>query len=209
MEKLKLRQFFVLFFIVLICSIIFGFFLKSIELTNSVDYKIMTLVQSNNIFNKNYILLNFIKFITSLGDGKTYFILFVPFGVYFYYNNLKKEFLLLIATLLLTYMLNELIKHIVLRKRPIEFFIINMSGFSYPSGHAMNFSAFYLTFRFLLNEKFKSRIIDIIIYIMIFLIAISRVILGVHWPTDVIVGLVLGYFCYNLAKLIYLNFWRD
>lgn len=74
MEKLKLRQFFVLFFAVLICSIIFGFFLKSIELTNSVDYKIMTLVQSNNIFNKNYILLNFIKFITSLGDGKTYFI---------------------------------------------------------------------------------------------------------------------------------------
>ncbi|MBF1300402.1 MAG: phosphatase PAP2 family protein [Parvimonas sp.] len=209
MEKLKLRQFFVLFFAVLICCIIFGFFLKSIELTNSVDYKIMTLVQSNNIFNKNYILLNFIKFITSLGDEKTYFILSVPFGVYFYYNNLKKEFLLLIATLLLTYMLNELIKHIVLRKRPIEFFIINMSGFSYPSGHAMNFSAFYLTFRFLLHEKFKSRIIDITIYIMIFLIAISRVILGVHWPTDVIVGLVLGYFCYNLAKLIYLNFWRD
>ena len=54
MEKLKLRQFFVLFFAVLICSIIFGFFLKSIELTNSVDYKIMALVQSNNIFNKNY-----------------------------------------------------------------------------------------------------------------------------------------------------------
>lgn len=209
MEKLKLRQFIVLFFIVFICSIIFGFFLKSIELTNSVDYKIMTLVQSNNIFNKNYILLNFIKFITSLGDGKTYFILFVPFGVYFYYNNLKKEFLLLIATLLLTYMLNELIKHIVLRKRPIEFFIINMSGFSYPSGHSMNFSAFYLTFRFLLSERFKSRFMNMVIYIMIFLIAISRVILGVHWPTDVIVGFILGYFCYGLAKALYLNFWRD
>lgn len=209
MKKLKLRQFFVLFFAVLICSIIFGFFLKSIELTNSVDYKIMTLVQSNNIFNKNYILLNFIKFITSLGDGKTYFILFVPFGVYFYYNNLKKEFLFLIVTLLLTYMLNELIKHIVLRKRPVEFFVINMSGFSYPSGHSMNFSAFYLTFRFLLSERFKSRFMNMVIYIMIFLIAISRVILGVHWPTDVIVGFILGYFCYGLAKALYLNFWRD
>lgn len=209
MEKLKLRQFFVLFFAVLICSIIFGFFLKSIELTNSVDYKIMTLIQNNNIFTKNTILLNFIKFITSLGNGLTYFILFIPFGVYFYYNNLKKEFLFLIVTLLLTYMLNELIKHIVLRKRPVEFFVINMSGFSYPSGHAMNFSAFYLTFRFLLSERFKSRFMNMVIYIMIFLIAISRVILGVHWPTDVIVGFILGYFCYGLAKALYLNFWRD
>ena len=209
MEKLKLRQFFVLFFAVLICSIIFGFFLKSIELTNSVDYKIMTLIQNNNIFTKNTVLLNFIKFITSLGNGLTYFILFIPFGVYFYYNNLKKEFLFLIATLLLTYMLNELIKHIVLRKRPVEFFVINMSGFSYPSGHSMNFSAFYLTFRFLLSERFKSRFMNMVIYIMIFLIAISRVILGVHWPTDVIVGFILGYFCYSLARVLYLNFWRD
>ncbi|WP_462247087.1 phosphatase PAP2 family protein [Parvimonas micra] len=209
MEKLKLRQFFVLFFAVLICSIIFGFFLKSIELTNSVDYKIMTLIQNNNIFTKNTVLLNFIKFITSLGNGLTYFILFIPFGVYFYYNNLKKEFLFLIVTLLLTYMLNELIKHIVLRKRPVEFFVINMSGFSYPSGHSMNFSAFYLTFRFLLSERFKSRFMNMVIYIMIFLIAISRVILGVHWPTDVIVGFILGYFCYGSAKALYLNFWRD
>ena len=106
-------------------------------------------------------------------------------------------------------MLNELIKHIVLRKRPVEFFVINMSGYSYPSGHSMNFSAFYLTFRFLLSERFKSRLMNMVIYIMIFLIAISRVILGVHWPTDVIVGFILGYFCYGLAKALYLNFWRD
>ena len=209
MEKLKLRQFIVLFFIVVFCSIIFGFYLKSIRLTNSIDYKIMTLIQNNNIFTKNTVLLNFIKFITSLGNGLTYFILFIPFGVYFYYNNLKKEFLFLIATLLLTYMLNELIKHIVLRKRPVEFFVINMSGYSYPSGHSMNISAFYLTFRFVLNRKKKNRYLDIFIYVLIIMIALSRVILGVHWPTDVIVGLTLGYLSYRLSREIYLNFWRD
>ncbi len=208
MEKIKLRQFVVLFSVIILGSILFGFYLKSIELTESIDYKIMTSVQNNNIFIKNAILLNFTKFITSLGDGKTCIILFVPFGIYFYYNNLKKEFIFLLITILLTYMLNELIKHIVLRKRPIEFFVINMGGFSYPSGHSMNISAFYLTLRYLLADKIKSKIINIFIYILILSIAISRVILGVHWPTDVILGLILGYFCYNLAKFLYLNFWR-
>ena len=91
MEKLKLRQFIVLFFIVLFCSIIFGFYLKGIRLTNSIDYKIMTLIQNNNIFTKNTILLNFIKFVTSLGNGLTYFILFIPLGVCFYYNKAFRE----------------------------------------------------------------------------------------------------------------------
>lgn len=208
MEKIKLRQFVVLFSVIILGSILFAFYLKSINLTESFDYKIMTFIQNNNIFTRNIILLNFIKFITYLGNGLTCFILFIPFGIYFYYNNLKKEFIFLLITILLTYMLNELIKHIVLRKRPIEFFVINMGGFSYPSGHSMNISAFYLTLRYLLADKIKSKIINIFIYILILSIAISRVILGVHWPTDVILGLILGYFCYNLAKFLYLNFWR-
>lgn len=208
MEKIKLRQFVVLFSVIILGSILFGFYLKSINLTESFDYKIMTFIQNNNIFTRNIILLNFIKFITYLGNGLTCFILFIPFGIYFYYNNLKKEFIFLLITILLTYMLNELIKHIVLRKRPIEFFVINMGGFSYPSGHSMNISAFYLTLRYLLADKIKSKIINIFIYILILSIAISRVILGVHWPTDVILGLILGYFCYILAKMLYLNFWR-
>ena len=196
MEKLKLRQLIILFSIVVLCSILFGFYLKSVKLTDSFDYKLMSFVQSNNIFTKNTILLNFIKFITSLGNGVGCFILLIPMGIYFYFNDLKKDFIFLVCSLLITYILNELIKHVVLRKRPIEFFIINVTGYSYPSGHSMNISAFYLTFRFLLSERFKSRFMNMVIYIMIFLIAISRVILGVHWPTDVIVGFILGYFCW-------------
>ncbi|XTI74013.1 hypothetical protein ACP4DD_04820 [Parvimonas sp. G1425] len=117
MEKIKLRQFVVLFSVIILGSILFGFYLKSIELTESIDYKIMTSVQNNNIFIKNAILLNFTKFITSLGDGKTCIILFVPFGIYFYYNNLKKAFLFLIITLLVVYALNELIKIYCIKKK--------------------------------------------------------------------------------------------
>ena len=209
MEKLKLRQLIILFSIVVLCSILFGFYLKSVKLTDSFDYKLMSFVQSNNIFTKNTILLNFIKFITSLGNGIGCFILLIPMGIYFYFNDLKKDFIFLVCSLLITYILNELIKHIVLRKRPIEFFIINVTGYSYPSGHSMNISAFYLTFRFLLNRKKKNRYLDIFVYVLIIMIALSRVILGVHWPTDVIVGLTLGYLSYRFSREIYLNFWRD
>lgn len=208
MEKLKLRQFTILFLIILLSSILLGFYLKNIELTESIDYKIMNKIQSNNFFTKNSILLNLTKLITSLGNGISCILLLFPLGLYFYYQDSKKDFIFLVITLLLTFFLNELIKHIVLRKRPVDFFVINMGGFSYPSGHSMNVSAFYLTFRFLLSKKIKSKFINIFIIILIISIAISRVILGVHWLTDVIVGLILGYFCYNLAKLLYLNFWR-
>ena len=209
MEKLKLRQLIILFSIVVLCSILFGFYLKSVKLTDSFDYKLMSFVQRNNIFTNNTILLNFIKFITSLGNGIGCFILLIPMGIYFYFNDLKKDFIFLVCSLLITYILNELIKHIVLRKRPIEFFIINVTGYSYPSGHSMNISAFYLTFRFLLNRKKKNRYLDIFVYVLIIMIALSRVILGVHWPTDVIVGLTLGYLSYRFSREIYLNFWRD
>ena len=199
MEKLKLRQLIILFSIVVLCSILFGFYLKSVKLTDSFDYKLMSFVQSNNIFTNNTILLNFIKFITSLGNGIGCFILLIPMGIYFYFNDLKKDFIFLVCSLLITYILNEL----------IEFFIINVTGYSYPSGHSMNISAFYLTFIFLLNRKKKNRYLDIFIYVLIIMIALSRVILGVHWPTDVIVGLTLGYLSYRLSREIYLNFWRD
>lgn len=207
--KLNLQNFIILFFTVLVCSIFLGFYLKNINLKDSIDYKIMFFIQSNNIFTKSSILLNFIKFITTLGNSRTYLFLFIPFGIYFYYNNLKKEFVFLAIVLIFTFALNELIKLIVSRQRPIEFFVINMNGFSYPSGHSMNFSSFYLTFRFLLREKLNSKIIDVIVYILIFLVAISRVILGVHWPIDVVIGFILGYFCYNLAKRLYFSFWRS
>ena len=207
--KLNLQNFIILFFTVLVCSVFLGFYLKNINLKDSIDYKIMFFIQSNNIFTKSSILLNFIKFITTLGNSRTYLFLFIPFGIYFYCNNLKKEFVFLAIVLIFTFALNELIKLIVSRQRPIEFFVINMNGFSYPSGHSMNFSSFYLTFRFLLREKLNSKIIDVIVYILIFLVAISRVILGVHWPIDVVIGFILGYFCYNLAKRFNFSFWRS
>ncbi len=62
------------------------------------------------------------------------------------------------------------------------------SGTSFPSGHSQNSSCIYSG----LFVNFKHKVIRIICLSLIILIPVSRMYLGVHFPGDVVVGVVLG-----------------
>ena len=89
--------------------------------------------------------------------------------------------------------LNGVVKNIAQVPRPFDKGIVPVrqetaTGFSFPSGHTQNFS----TWSTLFAIKFKKTWLTVLVAVFIALVAFSRLYLGVHYPSDVIVGVALG-----------------
>ena len=87
---------------------------------------------------------------------------------------------------------NQILKRIFKRTRPLGYRLIKATGYSFPSGHAMVSMAFYGLLIYIIYHLIDNKIIRNILItiniIIILLIGISRVYLGVHYLSDVIVG---------------------
>ncbi|MNW25145.1 phosphatidylglycerophosphatase B [compost metagenome] len=93
--------------------------------------------------------------------------------------------------------LNTLLKYILQRERPPLDYLIEVTGYSFPSGHAMIATGFYgMLFglwAIARRSRGKSIMLPVILGIMYSLItAISRIYLGVHYASDVIAGMLAG-----------------
>jgi undecaprenyl-diphosphatase len=91
--------------------------------------------------------------------------------------------------------LSSVVKLIVDRSRPPVHHLEAVSGASFPSGHATQSTAFYLVLLMALLTGKPPRVraaAAIATAVLTIAIAISRVYLGVHYPTDVVAGMLIG-----------------
>lgn len=111
------------------------------------------------------------------------------------------------------WLLNYLLKSIFRRPRPDEArWLVTESGFSFPSAHTMVSAAFYGSLICLCLIFFRrpwNGICAFLLFLLAFAIGVSRVFLGVHYPSDVAAGLCAGFAQAFLFAYLTERFGRD
>jgi membrane-associated phospholipid phosphatase len=91
---------------------------------------------------------------------------------------------------------NKLLKGMIQRPRPDFNRLVEEAGYSFPSGHSMVSLVFYgmvglICYMFVRNQLPKLLIVLVTVMVVL-LIGISRIYLGVHYPSDVLGGFIIG-----------------
>ena len=167
-----------------------------------MEANILLWVQENLRFDW---LTPIVKFITTLGNAGILWIILS--ALFLILPKTRKVGIMTSLSLILDLLsVNILIKRIVARTRPYEVIegltslIGPQSDFSFPSGHTAASFAFATVILLTMPKKFS-----IPTLILAFLIALSRIYLGVHYPTDILGGIVIGVLC-GISAVITVKF---
>jgi undecaprenyl-diphosphatase len=143
------------------------------------------------------------------GQVLTGFTVLVP--VLLWWKKKRRAALWLVVTTLGALALDLGLKYGFQRHRPIPYFGGVPKTYSFPSGHALFSLCFFGTLAGLLASRTASKRLKAIIYtvaaLLIFSIGLSRIYLGVHYPTDVVSGyLAAGVW---VTTVVTLDRWRQ
>lgn len=158
------------------------------------DQAISTFIQQSRSDDLTMIMI----VITTIGSYKVEFpVLFVA-ALGFWMLRRKLIFPgLLVINLLGVRFLNHFLKAAIERPRPSGDHLVAVSGYSFPSGHAMISIGFYGFVAFLLYQELKEKtnkafFIPLLFGFLILCIGLSRIYLGVHYPSDIFAGFLIG-----------------
>jgi undecaprenyl-diphosphatase len=111
-------------------------------------------------------------------------------------QNRRRDAVIFVLTVLAAEALMEILKLTFHRQRPQQFVGESLDSFSFPSGHALKSAAFYILLAILSSRHPAIRAAAVALAL---LIGISRIYLGVHYPTDVLGGYAVAAVCLSVA----------
>lgn len=171
------------------------------EFIQSLDYQILAAIIAHV---RSDFLTPLVLFITHLGDGGTVWIILAALCL------LRRQTRPCGVTMLLALLIgllvgNMTIKPLVARPRPFLTYpeltnLIKQGGWSFPSAHAMSSFAAATSF-FLFFRRSGHAVYGIPVLVLAALIALSRLYVCVHYPSDVFCGALLG------VALAFLSTW--
>ena len=138
------------------------------------------------------------EFMNILSDfGREYFWIIIPI-LLFVFGGIDGRIvaLIILISFILVIPFTTLVKDLVDRDRPLVYCGTSVNKLpvdeSYPSGHASMVSAGAMAALLLLRKCPRQKLISYLLVIEAGLVCLSRLYLGVHYPTDVIGGILLG-----------------
>ncbi|MGG3447384.1 phosphatase PAP2 family protein [Bacillus nitratireducens] len=155
------------------------------------------------------ISITFFTYFTKLGSAIGVITTLIISLLVFWKKRYYAAMIVYPMAILTTHLVNKGIKEIVKRDRPSLNEALDALGYSFPSGHAMlSIMTFgFLTYIIAANLKSVTGkyVITILMGILILSIGLSRVILNVHYPTDILAGycaggilLIIAIYCHRL-----------
>lgn len=187
-------------------KLLLNIMVSSIALIGFLSIAILVLCKYNfkidkfNVFvanNRNNFLTSFFKIFTHLGSFYTLAVLALVGVILIWFVMKNKRLSAFYAVCFACVCIaNYVIKQIVRRVRPEHLMIIEETGFSFPSGHAMMTFAFFalaihFVVKFINNKPLKITLISVFSLVIV-AIGFSRIYLGVHYLTDILAGFLIS-----------------
>lgn len=169
-----------LFVILIICVLL--------DLTGVIDYNVYNLLSTNEI----EFIIAFFNVVTSLASSEA--IIIITLALIFLLNTNHERLFVIINTIISAGII-IVSKNIFLRERPLIGSEL-LSSYSFPSGHSLIATTYYGFLIYLIKRskcKEEYKVIGMtMLTTLIVLICLSRLVLNVHYVTDVVGGVILG-----------------
>ncbi|EWG09772.1 phosphatase PAP2 family protein [Cytobacillus firmus] len=189
-----------IFFLALAASIIGGFLLLFIEIVDELKEEELihfdeSLIQYVQAFISPR-LTEFMSVVTFLGSVKWLAFSVLAAAVLLFLFKKRSLLWFMVLSSGLGALFNLLLKWIFKRERPDIRPLIEEQGFSFPSGHSMGSFIFYGSLAYMIIHLAKRKrwkaAWTVLLGCFIIMIGLSRIYLGVHFPSDVIAGFAAG-----------------